>query len=139
MQRRRFLTTLFGTLVVALPVGKAAAMPVRRRVLIQESPVAGFQYHEGERLWRELREGDALTLARESANTYDPKAVRVDWQGQKLGYVPRVENTTVAQMLDRGERLTARVVRLKQDRDPWERVRFAVELGLGVILDEFLP
>lgn len=128
MQRRRFLTTLFGTLAVALPAGKAAAMPVRRRVLIQESPVAGFQYHEGECLWRELREGDALTLARESANPYDPMAVRVDWRGQKLGYVPRVENTAVSQMLDRGERLTARIMALRESRDPWERIRLAVEL-----------
>lgn len=131
MQRRRFLTTLFGTLAVALPAGKATAVPVRRRVLIQESSVAGFQYHEGERLWRELREDDALTLAREPANPYDPMAVRVDRQGQKLGYVPRVENTAVAQMLDRGERLTARIVRLQESSDPWERLRFAVGLEIG--------
>jgi hypothetical protein len=75
-----------------------------------------------------MREGDPLTLVREPANPYDPKAVRVDWQGQKLGYVPRLENTAVAQMLDRGERLTARIVRLQESADPWERMRFFVEL-----------
>jgi hypothetical protein len=39
-----------------------------------------------------------LELVRESQNAYDERAVRVDWRGQKLGYVPRMENTTVDQM-----------------------------------------
>ncbi len=74
--------------------------------------------------------GQPLTLVRETGNPYDSKAVRVDWQGQKLGYVPRVENTAVAQMLDRGERLTARIVRLKEDQNPWERVWFTMVLEI---------
>ncbi|MCO6440889.1 MAG: HIRAN domain-containing protein [Nitrococcus mobilis] len=45
---------------------------------------------------------------REPANPHDPKAVRIDWHNQKLGYVPRDENTAISQMLDRGERLGAR-------------------------------
>ena len=34
--------------------------------------------------------GAALSLVREPDNAYDPRAVRVDWQGHKLGYVPRM-------------------------------------------------
>jgi hypothetical protein len=69
-------------------------------------------------------------VTREPDNPYDPMAVRVDWQGHKLGYLPRVENTAVAQMLDRGERFTARIIALRNSHDPWERVRFAVELEI---------
>jgi len=47
---------------------------------------------------------------------------------RKLGYVPRAENHAVAQLLDRSETLSARVVELKNSGDPWERARFAVEL-----------
>jgi hypothetical protein len=61
MERRRFLTNVLGGLV-ALPAAKALASAPRRAVLIQESPVAGFQYHEGERCWGALREGDVLML-----------------------------------------------------------------------------
>jgi len=67
-----------------------------------------------------------LGLVRESGDRYDAKAVRVDWNGHKLGYVPRIENHAVAQLLDRGVRLTACIEALTASRDPWERVRFAV-------------
>lgn len=68
---------------------------------------------------------------REPQNPYDPRAVRVDWRGHKLGYVPRIENTAVAQMLDRGERLTARILQLRESHDPWERVRLVVMVETG--------
>jgi HIRAN domain. len=54
--------------------------------------------------------------------------VRVDWRGRKLGYVPRSQNAAVAWMLDRGERLSARIVALRESRDPWQRIRFEVML-----------
>ena len=32
----------------------------RQLILLQASPVAGFQYHEGEHLWATLQQGDVL-------------------------------------------------------------------------------
>lgn len=127
MSRRIFLRSLLGA-AVSLPLARAAGAARPKTIVIQQSPLAGFQYHAGESLWDRMREGHALTLSREPQNPYDPKAVRVDWDGQKLGYVPRMENTAVAQMLDRGERLTARIVRLQESSDPRERLQFAVGL-----------
>lgn len=101
---------------------------VTAHILLQDSPLAGFQYHAGKAVWPALRVGDALTLTREPDNPYDPRAVRVDWQGHKLGYVPRRENADVARLLDNGQPLTARISRLAEGRDPWSRVRFEVVL-----------
>ncbi len=128
MIRREFLHSLLATLGLAphAAIGRAIAPP--RTVLLQASPVAGFQYHEGEAVWAALREGLALDLVREQDNLHDGKAVRVEWAGRKLGYVPRVENHAVAQLLDRGERLGARIARLRESRDPWERIRVEVSL-----------
>lgn len=130
MKRRSLLKALTGLGVTSLlPVGHAqAAWPRNRQVLVQTSPLAGFQYHQGERLWPYFRAGDALTLVREPANPYDPQAVRIEWQGHKLGYLPRRENTAVSQILDRGERLSAAIDRLSQGPSPWTRVRFSVWL-----------
>lgn len=99
-----------------------------RTVVLQTSPVAGFQYHQGESAWAELREGLALDLVREPGNVHDDKAVRVEWAGRKLGYLPRIENHAVAQLMDRGERLAARIAVLKESRDPWERIELEVAL-----------
>lgn len=56
--------------------------------------------------------------------------MRVEWDGHKLGYVPRADNAAVAQLLDRGERLVARVSALRDSRDPWERIEISVELEI---------
>lgn len=126
MNRRRFLATLCA--LVAAP-----ALPrqrVAKGVRIQQSPVAGFQYHEGEAVWGQLRAGQALRLWREPNNRYDKRAVRVEWNGHKLGYLPRVENAAVSQMMDSGQPLVARIARLGESRNPWERV--VVEVVLRV-------
>ena len=100
------------------------------KILIQHSPLAGSQYYAVSRVWTDIRAGDRLTLIREPDNRHDRNAVRVEWNGHKLGYVPRAENRAVAQALDAGETLDARVTRLRDDPDPWRRVEFAVYLNL---------
>ena len=110
----------------ALWVGAVRAADIDSAILIQDSPLAGFQFHAGKMVWKELRVGDGLALVREPGNPHDSRAVRVDWRGHKLGYVPRRENADVARLLDRGAPLAARISRLTASRNPWERVRFEV-------------
>jgi hypothetical protein len=47
-----------------------------------------------------------------------------------LGYVPRKDNTAVARFLDHDAKLEARIVRMQDSRNPWERVLFEVYVGL---------
>ena len=121
----------------ALALAIALALPVPSvrggeaiRVLVQSSPLAGSQYYAASALWSQIRTGDRLTLVREADNRHDRNAVRVDWNGQQLGYVPRAENRAVARALDDGEKLEARVSRLREDPDPWRRLEFEVFLLL---------
>lgn len=103
---------------------------VAAHILLQDSPLAGFQYHAGKALWPQMQVGDALTLVREPDNAHDARAVRVEWQGRKIGYVPRRENADVARLMDGGQRLAARITRLAEVRDPWARVRFEILIPL---------
>ena len=96
------------------------------RILVQSSPLAGFQYHSGAALWGQLAEGDALDLMREPGNPHDVNAVRVEWRGQMLGYLPRRENRAVAAAMDGGEAVAARIARLREHRNPWQRVLIEV-------------
>ncbi|MBI2315664.1 MAG: HIRAN domain-containing protein [Betaproteobacteria bacterium] len=96
------------------------------RILVQSSPLAGFRYHEAKAAFAELRPGDRLDLVREPSNPHDPNAVRVEWRGRKLGYVPRRENAALAWAMDRGEPVAARVSRLREHPNPRERIRFEV-------------
>lgn len=122
-----------GRLLLAVAVLTCALLQAAQpttRILIQSSPVAGFQFHEGKLLWDQLKVGDALMLVREPDNPHDAQAVRVHWNGHMLGYVPRAENNAVARQLDRGNKLEARIVRLTKHRDPWKRIEFEVFLRL---------
>ncbi len=113
---------LFGALL-AFP-GWVAAQQVR--LLVQSSPLAGFNYHQAPEVWQRMRVGDALQLAREPDNAHDPKAISVQWHGHKLGYVPRMQNDALSWAMDRGERLAARVSRLQPHRNPRQRIEFEV-------------
>jgi len=43
------------------------------KVLVQSSPLAGFQYYAGKVRWDEMKVGDGLTLIREPDNPHDGK------------------------------------------------------------------
>ncbi len=73
-----------------------------------------------------MKIGDALALVREPGNPFDAMAIRVEWRGHKLGYVPRRENADIARLMDNGAKLEARITRLLESRDPWQRVRFEI-------------
>lgn len=119
-----------GWLILVCVWAQPLQAQVAAHILLQDSPLAGFQYHAGKALWSQMQVGDALTLIREPDNPYDANAVRVEWQGQKIGYVPRRENADVARFMDRGRELEARIARLAEVRDPWSRVRFEVLVPL---------
>ncbi|MBC7803274.1 MAG: HIRAN domain-containing protein [Candidatus Parcubacteria bacterium] len=96
------------------------------QLLVQSSPLAGFRYGDAQAVWPMLRLGDALDLVREEENAHDSNAVRVEWRGRKLGYVPRRENAALAWGLDRGTPIRARVSRLQAHPNPARRIEFEV-------------
>ena len=119
------LTRFFLWLGIGLAIGQTA-LAGEVRILVQSSPLAGFRYYAGEALWQDMRQGDRLTMVREADNPHDANAVRIEWRGQKLGYLPRAENRTVAAAIDSGDAVDARIAKLRQHRNPWQRVLIEV-------------
>jgi len=117
-------------LSLAATPAPARAQVAEATILVQSSPLAGFQFYQGRQLWDDMRVGDALTLVRESGNVHDSNAVRVEWRGHVLGYVPRRDNHAVARQMDRGGKVEARISRLTQHRNPWQRIEFEVFVRL---------
>jgi len=126
MHRRGFFKSLLGCLLI--PTGVKAEVPTRH-LLLQQSPLAGFHYYDAVRVWAALAVGDPLALKREPQNRGDARAVAVYWRGHKLGYLPRLENTAAAQLMDRGQRLQASIAALDAQGGPWDRIRLAVYLA----------
>ncbi|MBS1161306.1 MAG: hypothetical protein H6R15_3725 [Proteobacteria bacterium] len=120
----RFLLML--SLLGWLPLAEAQSI----RLLLQNSALAGSQYYALAEWWPELKVGDRLELIREPDNRHDRHAIRVEWRGHQLGYVPRAENRQLAAALDRGERLGARLSALSDNKNPWRRLAFEVFIEL---------
>jgi HIRAN domain len=100
-------------LVAGALFSPCAAFAADVKFLVQRSPLAGFRHHEAASLWNDMKVGDVLSLAREPSNPHDANAVRVEWRGHMLGYVPRSQNQALAWAMDRGEPVTARIAAMR--------------------------
>jgi hypothetical protein len=120
------LTRVLAVLLLTWASATLAQDRGRAEILVQVSLTAGLRYHEAKAVWNQMKEGDALTLVREPENPYDLSAVRVDWSGHKLGYIPRTQNATVARQMDRGNKLEARITKLTQYRNHRRKLEFEV-------------
>lgn len=118
------------TRLAACLLGGLLALPalagVEAGILIQTSPLAGFQYHAGRALFPLMAVGDRLVLMREPDNPHDARAVRVEWRGAMIGYAPRADNVDLARLMDNGVAVEGRIVHLQKARDPRQRVLFEV-------------
>ena len=115
----------FAAMIHAPPARAAEAF-----LVVQRSPLAGFRHYDGPEFWGDIRAGDRLELVREPENPYDAGAIRVEWRGHKLGYVPQRDNAAIARQMDRGTPLEARVAALRQNRNRSLRIEFEVTAPL---------
>ncbi len=111
---RRSLTPAVLLLALAAPASAGEAIPF---LMVRSSPLAGFRYNDGRMVWKDMKTGDALMLVREYDNPHDVDAIRLEWNGRKIGYVPRQENRALARELDAGQVIDARIVELSRRRN----------------------
>lgn len=118
-----------GQRTVLPPPTRSAHPP--RRVLLQRSRLAGLGLFEAEAVWDKLRVGDPVRLVRETGHLLDENAVAVYWRTHKLGVLPRGENAMAAILLDRGDRLIARIDALRDPRRAREPLTVRIEREVG--------
>lgn len=123
--RRSFLAWAGGTGVLGWSSRRADASPVPRdSVLLLATYLVGTDRHAGPRVAQSLWEGEVLRLRREPDNDYDRRAVSV-WTeyDEKLGYVPRVDNQALANLMDADRRIVARVQTVRPGARPYIGLR----------------
>lgn len=123
LSRRDLLNALWLSPAFYLPTGNT-----RKTVLLLKTRLAGYMYYHADKVFVYLRLRDDLELRREPNNPYDHKAVEVYWRGHKLGYIPREDNSVIAQLMDRGEHLKAYVSEVRNTANYWERLWIDVYL-----------
>jgi len=113
---------------LALATLPAPAAEVASEIVVHSTLAAGLRHHDAKAVWAQMKPGDEVTLVREIDNAHDPNAVRVEWNGRVLGYLPRADNASVARQLDRGNPLRARIARLAKYRN--HRLKLEIDVYL---------
>ncbi len=133
MERRRFMKLITCLPLVSLyPATPIGSQDVPRydpkNILLLQANVAGFRYYRGEKVWPRIHPGDTITLRREPHNPHDRKAIALYWHDEKLGYIPRADNSVIANLLDQGATLKASIRKKNSSPNPWERLELRVEM-----------
>jgi hypothetical protein len=84
---------------------------------LRDSRIAGSHYYDCH-----LRAGDSLRLRRQSKNPRDERAIEVFWHEHKLDYLPRLDNTAAASLVDRAHALTAEILTVENPDEAWELI-----------------
>jgi hypothetical protein len=123
-----------GLILLASLTAAAAALAAESpsaRIVVQHAPLAGFVYYDGQAVWDRMKVGDRLTLAREPDNAHDSNAVRLEWQGRMLGYVPKRDNTDLARQMDHGAKVEARITELTRAANGRRRMSYVIHVPLN--------
>ena len=86
-------------------------VPFVREILLLESHVVGTGFVKDiVKKTQSIVPGDILPLRREPQNHYDTRAIQVlNGKEERIGYVPRVDNTVLSRLMDAGKLLYAKV------------------------------
>lgn len=105
--------------------------PFVSTILLLDTFVTGTFFVKGvESLVEKLQSGVRLELRREPANRYDKYAILVnDPDGNKLGYIPRKNNIVLANLMDAGKSVYAKLTRKKSHYS-------SVDLGISVFMED---
>lgn len=105
--------------LLGIPFCRAESVEGDSRDFLLDTMIAGTCYVENiDELLPQISKGDNLLLRRDPGNKYDEHAIRVFAEsGDRIGYIPRKCNETIANLMDQGHEVFAVV----QDVDPSQR------------------
>lgn len=142
MRRIEFLKQLlFGVAGLSVPGLTIAANPQPKNNTIAPAQIkyvrlinfyiAGYQYHQGDKIEHLLKSHEMVEMRREPHNIHDYKAIALYFDNTKIGYVPAADNEILAKMLDNNILLQARIASVAPASPAWQRVELDVLCGTG--------
>lgn len=103
-------------------------LPFARELMVLDCHVAGTAYQDVEAVEPSLKAGDKFLLIREPENKHDQFAVAIYTASKnKLGYLPRSKNETIARLMDAGKIIFGSL-HSKSWKDDWLELKVHVFL-----------
>lgn len=90
--------------------------PFIKEIYLFETIISGTSHIDDTQRFIDLQIGEQLYLTRQKDNPFDANAILItNSKKQKLGYVPRKDNTIFTRLLDAGKILTAKVKKIEHN------------------------
>jgi hypothetical protein len=102
--------------------------PFFEAIFLTQSTVAGTTHIENiKELEPQLKIGDKLDFYRELNNLHDKNAILIKHTGNKIGYIPMVDNEILANLMDAGKLIYGEI-KDKKFQGKWIKIDFDIYL-----------
>lgn len=123
----RSLIKVNSSLLAALSKGSITVNVMPKDILVLECLVAGTSFRKLKEVEPSLLAEVKLKLKREPDNEYDEFAVALYFEKNKIGYIPRDKNETIARLADAGKNFYASI-QAKEWEGNWLKIEVKVYL-----------
>ncbi|PJJ07226.1 HIRAN domain-containing protein [Flavobacterium sp. 1] len=125
MTRGNFLRNLIGFYGIAsLPLEMVKQY---QKVYLLQCFVRGFQYYEGPKIVNQINSSGLLEMVHEPDNEYDPCAIALHFNNQKIGFIPMESNEVLSVLLDtKLLDLQAEITHIEPNASDWESIYVAI-------------
>jgi hypothetical protein len=115
----------------AIQNGDPLPKPFSKDTLVLKTYIAGTHYSDAKNIVDSIKEGNYLIFQREVKNPHDNRAIKImDLDKNKLGYVPKVKNEVISNLMDAGKTIFGIIDKKEWDGD-------YLNLNISVYLKEF--
>lgn len=103
--------------------------PFEVEIFLFKTHIAGTSHIDNiSKIEKTLNINDKLNFYREPDNKYDPQAIRIETvKGEKIGYVPKVDNIIFSRLMDAGKLLFGKIIK-KEDINNWIYIEINIYL-----------
>lgn len=130
MKRRQFFSFLVKSASTAslAASGAVLAQPIKQQTQLEvlNTHINGMYYYDIESVAHQLALGQRVLLKPEPNNQHDPNAIEVYWQNNKLGYIPKVSNRSLFNMLMQKQKISAYISELNINQLPYAGLEIKV-------------
>ena len=98
---------------------------------IYRCALSGLSYHDYSLHARNIQAGDELTLERDIGNRYDNFAIKVKYDEDHIGWIPKGQNEIIARLLDAGLDIRAKVISHEKSKPLDQRVYVVICIAVA--------
>ena len=97
---------------------------------IYRCSISGLSHNNYAMYAKELEAGDELGLERDPLNRFDDYAIKVMYEGDQIGWIPKGQNEILSKLLDHGLDIRAKIISHEASQPLDKRLYVLICIGI---------